>query len=231
MEGNRKPFFLTNISNNKYLTPSALKNPSAHSPSSSPNNVFPNQSTSHGSQSTPINSLTNTRSSEETTNEKTSDDSSILSDNTNTSSSNKSFNENSDKSNSKETKSNKLYPIMADTRFQLESQGFTKVCNKQDIKEGSCQKYKVKEVSVLIFKIPGKNEGKVKFFAMANSCCHSGVSLEGGKIEDIEDGWTITCPGHRFKFRLTDGTCRKQPKFVQPVYKTKVVGSEVWVKL
>ena len=70
-----------------------------------------------------------------------------------------------------------------------------------------------------------KDSGKVH--AVDDECPHRGGSLSNGLAMDGE----VTCPLHRWKFRLADGGCTTQPRASVGSYETRLEGDRVLLKL
>ena len=65
------------------------------------------------------------------------------------------------------------------------------------------------------------------FHAIDNRCPHEGYPLAEGQVDD---GCTLTCNWHNWKFRLTDGRCILGGDNVR-VYETRVDDGYLWVDL
>lgn len=96
----------------------------------------------------------------------------------------------------------------------------TKVCNKNDVKNGSMKSFSVNGKKVLISNIDDK------FYCIDSTCNHRGAPLQDGEL----DGKNITCPWHGAQFDACSGKAMGPPA-TGPLnnYKTEVKGTEVWV--
>lgn len=65
------------------------------------------------------------------------------------------------------------------------------------------------------------------FQGMLDRCPHRDVRLSGGVVRD----GLLTCPGHFWRFDLTDGHRTDLPEQVVNFYPTKVEDDWVWVQL
>ncbi len=68
-----------------------------------------------------------------------------------------------------------------------------------------------------------KDEGKV--FAVDDTCPHASTSLSGGLVT----GGEVTCPRHRWRFRLDNGRCTNHPRATIRTYETRVDNGRVFV--
>lgn len=73
-----------------------------------------------------------------------------------------------------------------------------KIANTREIEEGKCKKVIVEGQEIAVFNINGE------FYAIENTCSHSGGSLCDG----ILNGKEITCPLHAWNFDVTSGECK-----------------------
>ena len=71
----------------------------------------------------------------------------------------------------------------------------TTVARTSEIPDGTCKKYIVRDIEILIAKSQGS------YYAVQNKCPHFGGDLSQGKLE----GLVITCPRHGSQFSLEDG--------------------------
>jgi nitrite reductase/ring-hydroxylating ferredoxin subunit len=74
-------------------------------------------------------------------------------------------------------------------------EGFQKVANKKDIKEGSLLGVEFEGNKIALAMIDGK------VFAIDAVCSHKGAPLEEGKLE----GFNLTCPWHYAVFDVRNG--------------------------
>jgi len=105
--------------------------------------------------------------------------------------------------------------------MNLIEDGFTKLCNVDELKDRSGKRFIIDETEVALFKIDGK------VYALNNICPHQHTAL----IYDgfIEDG-CVTCPAHGWKFNLETGRKQSGSKGLD-VYETKLVDGVVFVKV
>jgi len=84
----------------------------------------------------------------------------------------------------------------SDHLMKPEEEGFTFLCQMNDLQENIGKKFIVNDVEIAVFKI------KSKVFALSNICPHQQTRL----IYDgfIEDGFVV-CPAHGWKFNLRTG--------------------------
>jgi 3-phenylpropionate/trans-cinnamate dioxygenase ferredoxin subunit len=73
---------------------------------------------------------------------------------------------------------------------------FVKVANKSDVPAGTMRAFELSGKKILLANDKGT------FLAIANKCPHLGKPLQGGTLE----GCVVTCPYHKAKFDLRDGT-------------------------
>jgi nitrite reductase/ring-hydroxylating ferredoxin subunit len=76
-----------------------------------------------------------------------------------------------------------------------ENEGFQRVANKKDIKEGSLLGVELEGNNIVLAMINGQ------VFAMDAVCSHQGGPLEEGKLE----GYNLTCPWHYAVFDVRNG--------------------------
>lgn len=76
-----------------------------------------------------------------------------------------------------------------------EEEGFQRVANKKDIKEGGLLGVELEGNKVALAMIDGK------VFAIDAVCSHKGAPLEEGKLE----GFDLTCPWHYAVFDVRNG--------------------------
>ena len=67
-----------------------------------------------------------------------------------------------------------------------------------------------------------------KFFATDNFCPHRGGPLFRGVIEE---GPSVRCPLHGWRFNLGDGQCLNMPNAKLNTYPVEVRGEEVFVEV
>ena len=66
-----------------------------------------------------------------------------------------------------------------------------------------------------------------RLVAMLDRCPHRDIRLSGGVV----DGGLLTCPGHFWRFALTDGRRTDKPDEIATLYPTKVEDGWVWALL
>src|ERR687886_2893267 len=76
-----------------------------------------------------------------------------------------------------------------------EQEGFQKVANKKDIKEGSLLGVELEGNNIVLAMVNGQ------VFAMDAICSHQGAPLEEGTLE----GFNLTCPWHYAVFDVRNG--------------------------
>ncbi len=99
--------------------------------------------------------------------------------------------------------------------------GYTKLCRFDELKEGAGKRFIVEDTEVAVFKI--KNE----IYALSNICPHQHTALiYDGFIEDK----FVVCPMHGWKFNLKTG---KQPEEQRGLDSFPVIvqNDEVYVKV
>jgi nitrite reductase/ring-hydroxylating ferredoxin subunit len=75
------------------------------------------------------------------------------------------------------------------------NEGFQRVANKRDIKEGGIMGVELQGNKIVLAMINGQ------VFAIDAVCSHKGAPLEEGKLE----GYNLTCPWHYAVFDVRDG--------------------------
>lgn len=76
-----------------------------------------------------------------------------------------------------------------------EEQGFQRVANKKDIKEGGLLGVELEGNNIVLAMVNGQ------VFAMDAICSHQGAPLEEGNLE----GYNLTCPWHYAVFDVRNG--------------------------
>ncbi len=104
-------------------------------------------------------------------------------------------------------------------KYDLKKNGFTKVCNVNDIEEDRAKMFCLETERIAIFKTQGK------LFAVNNVCKHQNGPLGEGKILD----GCITCPWHGYQYLPHNG--QSPPPFKEKVstYDVRIKGAEVWL--
>jgi len=97
---------------------------------------------------------------------------------------------------------------------------FVKVAKKSEIPDDTGKLVEVNGQPIALFKV----EGKVH--AIYQICPHQGGPLDEGGI----DGKTIICPWHGWEFDVTSGKCVLNDAIVQPTYKVKEEGEDIYVE-
>lgn len=102
---------------------------------------------------------------------------------------------------------------------KLKQEGFTRVCNVNDIIEDRAKMFCIENERIAVFKTGGK------LFAVSNVCKHQNGPLGEGKVLD----GCITCPWHGYQYLPHNG--QSPPPFKEKVatYDVKLVGNDVWV--
>ena len=95
-----------------------------------------------------------------------------------------------------------------------------------DLCDGEIRGYPFDEYGVVVVRL-GEH-----YFALENSCAHSGAPLSEGRIEAGARGPMIVCTRHDMPFDLatgdlclTDPVCENQPRF-----EIEIRDGEIWVK-
>ena len=96
------------------------------------------------------------------------------------------------------------------------------VCRTTEIMPGQMKKVSVDENEILVTNIDGS------YFAIDDTCTHSGATLSEGKLEDS----TITCDWHGAKFDCKNGKLIKFPGEINDLisYKVIVESDDVFVE-
>lgn len=68
-------------------------------------------------------------------------------------------------------------------------------------------------------------KGEKKIFAVDDTCPHASASLSEGTVSGNE----VTCPRHRWMFRLDNGRCTNHPRTIVRTYQTRVEGGRVFL--
>jgi nitrite reductase/ring-hydroxylating ferredoxin subunit len=98
-----------------------------------------------------------------------------------------------------------------------------RVCQVDEILEGVLKSFPVEgvEVPVLVTRVEGE------IIAGTSMCPHEDVSLVRGSIQQGE----IVCRAHGYAFDLKTGQCAHDPKLRWRVYRTQIVGDDLYVQL
>ncbi|MEW6654466.1 MAG: Rieske 2Fe-2S domain-containing protein [Bacteroidota bacterium] len=101
------------------------------------------------------------------------------------------------------------------------TEGFSKVCKVNDLKEKFGQRFFVDDVDVALFKVEGE------IFALSNICIHQKAAI-------IYDGYIenncVYCPAHGWMFDLRTGKFPQGTKGLDS-YEVQIVGEDVYVKV
>jgi len=89
-----------------------------------------------------------------------------------------------------------------------------------DIPPGEGRAFSVNGRTVAVFNLEGE------YKAIDDFCPHMGASLAGGCVED----GVVACPWHAWRFDLSDGTWRDNPKIGIDAFEVRVVGEEIQVR-
>jgi 3-phenylpropionate/trans-cinnamate dioxygenase ferredoxin subunit len=100
------------------------------------------------------------------------------------------------------------------------SNGFVKVAQIADVKEGTAKVFTVGEVRIALCNVEDK------FYAIADLCTHDGGPLGEGELVDCQ----IECPRHGARFDVRTGKALCLPAIVAvPTYEVEVKGDDVFV--
>ncbi|MEO8112428.1 MAG: Rieske 2Fe-2S domain-containing protein [Ginsengibacter sp.] len=104
-------------------------------------------------------------------------------------------------------------------KFDLSKDGFTMVCDINDIEEDRAKMFCIDKERIAVYKTQGK------LFAVNNVCKHQNGPLGEGKILD----GCITCPWHGYQYLPQNG--QSPPPFKERVstYDVKIEKDKVWV--
>ena len=96
------------------------------------------------------------------------------------------------------------------------------VCKTIEVIPGQMKKVSIDENEILVTNIDGS------YFAIDDTCTHSGATLSEGKLEDS----TITCDWHGAKFDCKNGKLIKFPGEINDLesYKVIVESDDVFVE-
>ena len=109
----------------------------------------------------------------------------------------------------------------SDHLMKLEEEGFTFLCQLNDLQENIGKKFIINDVEIAVFKINSK------VFALSNICPHQQTHLiYDGFIEDE----FVVCPAHGWKFNLRTGKKDSGSNGLQ-VYPVEVIDDKVYVKV
>ena len=97
---------------------------------------------------------------------------------------------------------------------------FTTVAHVGDIPEGEGRTFTVSGRPIAVFL------HRCEYFAIDDLCPHQGASLGAGALD--EEG-TVTCPWHAWRFCVTDGKWRDNPRLGVDTFAVRVVGDEIQV--
>ena len=104
-------------------------------------------------------------------------------------------------------------------KFALQKEGFTRVCDVNDIEEDRAKMFCIDKERIAVYKTNGK------LFAVNNVCKHQNGPLGEGKVID----GCITCPWHGYQYLPNNG--QSPPPFKEKVstYDVKLDGTKVWI--
>lgn len=98
---------------------------------------------------------------------------------------------------------------------------YTRVCNVEDVGEGTAKVVDVNGTSVLLAKLDGN------FYAIDNICSHDGGDLGEGEL--VGDG-QVECPRHGARFDIRTGEVTRMPAAVGvDRYDVKVEDGSVYI--
>jgi len=104
-------------------------------------------------------------------------------------------------------------------KYNLEKNGFVKVCGVDDIQEEKAKMFCIDEERIAVYKTQGK------LFAVNNVCKHQNGPIGEGKIVD----GCITCPWHGYQYLPNNGCSPPPFKEKLNTYDVMIEGSTVWV--
>ena len=96
---------------------------------------------------------------------------------------------------------------------------FKTVAKVGDIPDGEGRAYELNGRMVAVFFVDGEYQ------AIDDFCPHMGASLAGGMVED----GCVTCPWHAWRFQISDGTWRDNPKIKIDTFEVLVERDEIKV--
>jgi len=104
-------------------------------------------------------------------------------------------------------------------KYDLVKDGFTKVCDVNDIEEDRAKMFCIDKERIAVYKTQGK------LFAVNNVCKHQNGPLGEGKVLD----GCITCPWHGYQYLPQNG--QSPPPFKEKVstYDIRIEGTDVWL--
>src|SRR5690554_4117880 len=98
-----------------------------------------------------------------------------------------------------------------------ETEGYTKICKVDELKEKIGKRFFVDDVDVAVFKVNGK------LYAVNNICPHQHTALiYDGFIENCK----VVCPAHGWEFNLSDGKMAQGRKGLDS-YEVKIIDGNV----
>ncbi|HWB72168.1 MAG TPA: Rieske 2Fe-2S domain-containing protein [Egibacteraceae bacterium] len=107
------------------------------------------------------------------------------------------------------------------TAFLARLDEWTAVADDDALPEAKAQRVTVSGTDVLLY----RHEGRI--YALTNRCSHRGGPLDKGRIEDAQ----VTCPWHRSRFCLLDGSIVQGPATApQPVYDVRVQAGKIEIR-
>lgn len=107
------------------------------------------------------------------------------------------------------------------TAFLARLDEWTVVADDDALPEAKPRRATASGADVLLY----RHEGRI--YALANRCSHRGGPLDKGRIEDTQ----VTCPWHRSRFCLRDGSIVRGPATApQPVYDVRVRAGKVEIR-
>ncbi|HZT83620.1 MAG TPA: nitrite reductase small subunit NirD [Gemmataceae bacterium] len=98
---------------------------------------------------------------------------------------------------------------------------FHTVCRAEDVPEGEGRTVEAGGKLIAVFRDGGN------FYALDDMCPHMGASLAGGHVE----AGVVTCPWHAWRFRLSDGAWKDNPRLKIGCYPVRVENGEVQVQV
>lgn len=102
---------------------------------------------------------------------------------------------------------------------RADSEGFVPVGQLGDVPVGKAIVVGAFGRDVALFNVEGQ------LHAVENDCPHRQGPLSAGQME----GTIVTCPLHRRRFDVSDGSCLTHPSAPVRAFRVKLVGEEVWL--
>jgi len=97
---------------------------------------------------------------------------------------------------------------------------FVKVAKKSEIPDDTGLKVEVEGKEIALFKVDGK------VHAIYGICPHAGGPMAEGAIR----GKNVMCPWHGWEFDVTTGKCGFNDAIIQPTFKVKEEGDDIYIE-